>query len=78
MSITSTVHTAVPRSCELFPACCASVQAMISAWEAGCGELDQYGMQYSRTFANLCNAGVPVQMLAEAAVQTCQTPTAAA
>ncbi len=51
---------------------------MVAAWEAGCGELDQYGMQYSRTFANLCNAGIPVQMLAEAAVQTCQAPTAAA
>lgn len=62
----------------LFAPCCASVQAMVAAWEAGCGELDQYGMQYSRTFANLCNAGVPVQMLAKAAVQTCQAPTAAA
>ena len=74
----STVHLAVPPNYELFPACCASTQAMFSAWEAGCGQLDQYGMLYSRTFANLCNAGVSVEMLAEAAVQTCQSPTAAA
>ena len=33
------------------------VQAMVNAWEAGCGKLDQYGMQYTRLFANLCNAG---------------------
>ena len=33
------------------------VQAMVGAWEAGCGKLDQYGMQYTRLFANLCNAG---------------------
>ena len=49
-------------------------QAMVGAWEGQCGQLDQYGMQHSRTFANLCNAGVPVDMLAGAAAAAC-TPT---
>jgi hypothetical protein len=35
----------------------ARAQAMVGAWEGGCGKLDQYGMQYTRLFANLCNAG---------------------
>ena len=39
---------------------------MVEAWQAapGCGHLmDQYGMQYSRAFANLCNDGYTVQDL---------------
>ena len=32
---------------------------MVGAWEGGCGKLDQYGMQYTCLFANLCNAGAP-------------------
>lgn len=41
------------------------------AWEGACGRLDQYGMQYSRVWANLCNAGVtPGQLEAQAAI-TC-------
>lgn len=39
---------------------------MVEAWQAmpGCGHLmDQYGMQYSRAFANLCNADYTVQDL---------------
>lgn len=34
------------------------LRAMFAAWEGACGALDQYGMQYSRTFANLCNSGL--------------------
>ena len=40
---------------------------MVAAWEASCGMLDQYGMQHTRTFANLCNLGVSVKQLGEAA-----------
>ena len=42
------------------------LQGMVEAWQAapGCGHLmDQYGMQYSRAFANLCNAAFTVQDL---------------
>lgn len=30
----------------------------MGAWESQCGKLDQYGMQHTRAFANLCNAGM--------------------
>ena len=44
---------------------------MVAAWEQSCGPLDQYGMQHSRTFANLCNAGVPVQTFARTVAAEC-------
>lgn len=44
---------------------------MMGAWEGACGKLDQYGMQYSRLFANLCNAGIPVDTLAKTALGVC-------
>ena len=43
----------------------------MGAWEASCGRLDQYGMQFSRTFANMCNSGVRVPSLAASAAATC-------
>ncbi len=52
------------------------VQGMMEAWGAACGTLDQYGMQYSRTFANLCNAGLAPQQLATAAQAACLAPAA--
>lgn len=55
-----------------------SLQAMVSAWQDQCGKLDQYGMQYSRLFANLCNAGVSVDSLSKSAAATCRQPAAAA
>ena len=33
-------------------------QGMVAAWELAQGPLDQYGMQHTRAFANLCNSGV--------------------
>ncbi|CAL5223295.1 g5786 [Coccomyxa viridis] len=47
------------------------LRAMVAAWEDSCGPLDQYGMKHSRTFANLCNAGVPVATLARTADGQC-------
>ena len=42
---------------------------MVGAWESQCGKLDQYGMQHTRAFANLCNAGVaPVSLRAQVRV----------
>jgi len=40
---------------------------MVAAWEASCSTLDQYGMQYTRTFANLCNIGILSDQLGEVA-----------
>jgi legumain len=50
---------------------CGGPQAMVAAWEQSCGTLDQYGMQHSRTFANLCNAGVPIQTFARTVAAEC-------
>ncbi|CAK0784835.1 hypothetical protein CVIRNUC_008040 [Coccomyxa viridis] len=47
------------------------LRAMVAAWEGSCGTLDQYGMQHSRTFANLCNAGVPVDTFAHTVALQC-------
>ena len=43
------------------------LQGMVAAWEASCSTLDQYGMQYTRTFANLCNIGILSKQLGEVA-----------
>lgn len=32
------------------------LRGMVDVWERRCGRLDQYGMRYTRFFANLCNA----------------------
>jgi legumain len=54
------------------------VQAMVGAWERECGRLDQYGMQHSRAFANLCNAGVSAAQLSASAAAACAPEAAAA
>lgn len=46
---------------------CFLVQGMVEAWQNAQGPLDQYGMQHTRTFANLCNIGVRPQLLGYAA-----------
>lgn len=51
---------------------------MVGAWEAACGQLDQYGMRHSRAFANLCNIGVGPSDLAAAASDACSSDAAAA
>ncbi len=50
----------------------------MNKWQAKCGKLDQYGMQYSRLFANLCNAGVSVEALESTAEATCGATTSKA
>ena len=47
--------------------CFVILQGMVAAWEDSFGTLDQYGMLYTRTFANLCNMGVSTTQLAEVA-----------
>lgn len=48
------------------------MQAMMGAWQGQCGRLDQYGMQYSRLFANLCNAGISTDALSASASAVCR------
>ncbi len=47
-----------------------SLQGMMDVWTEHCG-MDQYAMQVSRTFANLCNSGVPLTAVSEAAAAHC-------
>lgn len=56
-----------PSTCTMISAVVCGLQGMVSAWEASCGMLDQYGMQYTHAFANLCNIGVSNKQLAEVA-----------
>ena len=50
------------------------LQGMVHAWEDVRGRLDQYGMQHTRAFANLCNSGVAPSTFRESVTRT--TPTA--
>lgn len=47
------------------------LREMVDAWEGKCGRLDSYSGQYTRTFANLCNAMVSPASFEEALV--CKT-----
>ncbi|KAK9790770.1 hypothetical protein WJX73_004252 [Symbiochloris irregularis] len=56
------------------------LRGMMNAWIAtpGCTHLmDQYGMQYSRAFANLCNAGVSIAMMQNALQPVCSPQSSA-
>ena len=44
---------------------------MVEAWEVSCGRLDQYGMQHTRAFSNLCNSGLQPGALAATAREVC-------
>ncbi|KAG7029275.1 hypothetical protein SDJN02_07613 [Cucurbita argyrosperma subsp. argyrosperma] len=44
---------------------------MVRSFEARCGSLSQYGMKHMRSFANLCNAGISKEQMAEASAQAC-------
>lgn len=46
---------------------------MVEVWEQKCGKLDEYGIKYSHTFANLCNAGVKPSVLADSVNGTCSS-----
>lgn len=43
----------------------------VRSFEARCGSLSQYGMKHMRSFANLCNAGISKEQMAEASAQAC-------
>lgn len=36
-----------------------------------CGSLSQYGMKHMRSIANICNAGIEKEKMAEASAQAC-------
>lgn len=47
------------------------LRGMVAAWSDACGPMDQYSMRHTRMFANLCNAGVREEALAEVAARVC-------
>ncbi|KAL5071715.1 hypothetical protein RYX36_022602 [Vicia faba] len=47
------------------------LKTMVKTFETHCGSLSQYGMKHMRSFANICNAGIPNEQMAEASLQAC-------
>ncbi|KAF9613381.1 hypothetical protein IFM89_007459 [Coptis chinensis] len=47
------------------------LKTMVRTFETHCGSLSQYGMKHMRSIANICNAGVQKEQMAEASAQAC-------
>jgi len=49
----------------------ACLKSMVRSFESHCGSLSQYGMKHMRSLANICNAGIKKETMAEVAAQAC-------
>ncbi|KAJ4749898.1 Vacuolar-processing enzyme [Rhynchospora pubera] len=49
----------------------ACLKSMVRTFETHCGSLAQYGMKHMRSFANICNAGVNTETMANVVSQAC-------
>ncbi|KAK7321605.1 hypothetical protein VNO77_32415 [Canavalia gladiata] len=47
------------------------LKTMVRTFETYCGSLSQYGMKHMRSFANICNAGIKNDQMADASAQAC-------
>ncbi|KAG9157319.1 hypothetical protein Leryth_004957 [Lithospermum erythrorhizon] len=47
------------------------LRSLVITYETHCGSLSQYGMKHMRSIANLCNAGIQKEQMAEASAQAC-------
>ncbi|KAL2548490.1 vacuolar-proCES [Forsythia ovata] len=47
------------------------LKSLVRTFETQCGALSQYGMKHMRAIANICNAGIGRDQMAEAAAQAC-------
>ncbi|KAK3213052.1 hypothetical protein Dsin_017758 [Dipteronia sinensis] len=47
------------------------LKSLVRTFEMHCGSLSQYGMKHMRSIANICNAGIQKDMMAEASAQAC-------
>ncbi|KAL7159236.1 hypothetical protein ABFS83_01G014700 [Erythranthe nasuta] len=47
------------------------LKSLVRTFETHCGSLSQYGMKHMRSIANICNAGVTREQMAEASAQAC-------
>ncbi|MQM01040.1 hypothetical protein Taro_033788, partial [Colocasia esculenta] len=48
------------------------LKTMVRTFETHCGSLSQYGMKHMRAIANICNAGVSKETMAEASAKACE------
>ena len=49
------------------------LKSFVRTFERHCGSLSQYGMKHMRSIANMCNAGITMEQMAEASAQACPT-----
>ncbi|KAL7164539.1 hypothetical protein ACSBR2_040442 [Camellia fascicularis] len=49
------------------------LKTLVRTFETNCGSLSQYGMKHMRSVANICNAGIQKEQMAEASAQACVT-----
>ncbi|KAF5743206.1 vacuolar processing enzyme a [Tripterygium wilfordii] len=49
------------------------LKSMVRTFEMHCGSLSQYGMKHMRSLANICNAGIVKEQMADASAQACVT-----
>ncbi|KAL8522174.1 hypothetical protein ACS0TY_012354 [Phlomoides rotata] len=47
------------------------LKTLVRTFETQCGSLSQYGMKHMRSIANMCNAGVSREQMADASAQAC-------
>ncbi|KAJ7958329.1 Vacuolar-processing enzyme [Quillaja saponaria] len=47
------------------------LKTLVRTFETHCGSISQYGMKHMRSFANICNAGIQKEQMAEATAQAC-------
>ncbi|KAL0407725.1 UNVERIFIED_CONTAM: Vacuolar-processing enzyme [Sesamum radiatum] len=47
------------------------LKLLVRTFETHCGSLSQYGMKHMRSIANICNAGVNKEQMAEVSAQAC-------
>ncbi|XP_030948088.1 vacuolar-processing enzyme-like [Quercus lobata] len=47
------------------------LKTLVRTFETHCGSISQYGMKHMRSFANICNAGIKKDQMAEVSAQAC-------
>ncbi|CAK9143971.1 unnamed protein product [Ilex paraguariensis] len=47
------------------------LKTLVRTFETHCGSLSQYGMKHMRSIANICNAGIQKEQMADASAQAC-------
>lgn len=53
--------------------CLMGLFVQVRSFETYCGSLSQYGMKHMRSLANICNAGMTKEQMADASAQACSS-----